>query len=214
MSKNQNRSFSLLELVISLVLVTMIVLGVTSIQTFSRNHVITSDRRARLQNQLYYLLEHTSKNLSRAIGNEVIGGANSVIDINDSTGVPGETYRIKAYIDDGNGRRNASTPAEDYWIAYRYIGSGSGSNRYQVQYCGKCASKLCDICSFAGGWETIADNIISFIPNKPVNPLGILKDNFVAIDIKGRHDATKAIDINNPEISMSNRIRLPSVSLN
>lgn len=201
-----------MELIISLVLVTMIILGVTSIQTFSRNHVITADRRARLQNQLYYLLEHMSKNLSRAIGNEIIDGANSVIDINDPTGAAGETYRIKAYIDDGNGRRNASIPSEDYWIAYRYI--ASGANQYQVQYCGKCASKLCDICSFLGGWETIADNIISFVPTKPVNPLGILTDNFVAIDVKGRHDATKVIAIDNPEISMSNRIRLPSVSLN
>jgi len=70
---------TLIELLISIVLLSLIVLGFASINVFSRYHVITSDRRAKLQNEVSYCMEHMTRNISMAFGNTEIDPVNSEV---------------------------------------------------------------------------------------------------------------------------------------
>lgn len=61
---------TLLELLIAIVLFSIIVLGLSNIDIFSRLHVISSDRRAQLQNELSNALEHMGKRVIQGVGNQ------------------------------------------------------------------------------------------------------------------------------------------------
>jgi type II secretory pathway pseudopilin PulG len=63
-----NKSLTLLELLIALSLFSVIVLAFTSIQYFSRFHLVTSERQSLLQNELSLALEHMAKYVSQASG--------------------------------------------------------------------------------------------------------------------------------------------------
>jgi Tfp pilus assembly protein PilW len=60
---------TLIELVVAVILLSVIILAVMSIGSFGRYHLISSDRRARLQNELSFALEHMQKNIVQATGN-------------------------------------------------------------------------------------------------------------------------------------------------
>jgi len=64
----RTRGITLLELLVSLVLLSIITIGLSSIDLFGRFHVISSDRRAQVQNALSYVLEEMSKDVIRAKG--------------------------------------------------------------------------------------------------------------------------------------------------
>lgn len=65
----RRRGITLVELIVAVILLTVIILAVMSIDTFSRYHLIGSDRRSRLQNELSFALEHMQKNIARGVGN-------------------------------------------------------------------------------------------------------------------------------------------------
>jgi Tfp pilus assembly protein PilV len=60
---------SLIELLVSVVLMSLVLLGFFTIDLFSRNHVVTADRRAKVQNDISNALEHMSKYIQRSNGN-------------------------------------------------------------------------------------------------------------------------------------------------
>lgn len=59
-----------MELLIAIVLLSIIVLGLNNINIFSKLHVISSDRRAQLQNELSNALEHMGKRVIQGVGNQ------------------------------------------------------------------------------------------------------------------------------------------------
>jgi Tfp pilus assembly protein PilV len=63
-----HKAITLIELLIALVLLSLIVLGIDSINYFSSSHIATSSRRMMLQNQVAYCLNHMSKYVSQGIG--------------------------------------------------------------------------------------------------------------------------------------------------
>ncbi len=106
-----------MELLISIIIVSIIILSLGSIDLFSRHHVIGSERRAKLQNEISHALEHMTKNIS---GTGTRGGA--IGDLNQpaiNTNPIGSDPAIRIRIDSNNppdGIRDAS----DVEIAYRY----------------------------------------------------------------------------------------------
>ncbi|MBU1727435.1 MAG: type II secretion system GspH family protein [Candidatus Omnitrophica bacterium] len=68
MLKKYFAAMTLIELLFALVLFSIIVLAIGSIESFSRYQVVGSDRRAKLQNEAMLVLEHMSKNAARATG--------------------------------------------------------------------------------------------------------------------------------------------------
>lgn len=64
----RSRGITLLELIIATILMVIVSLALLSIDTFSRHHMISSDRRSRLQNEITFALENMQKYVSRGIG--------------------------------------------------------------------------------------------------------------------------------------------------
>ena len=227
-NSNQKRAVTLIELLIAIALLSMVVIGFSSIDMFSRYHVLTSTRRAKVQNEVSLLIESVTKKVSRAIGNERIDSPDSVIDIYNVTN-DGEKERIKFYVDaDGtyaNGIReepvNKPNLTVDHWEAYRFFNCSSGaSRRCEVQYCAVCKNRNCQNCNKPGwDWEVLSNKTIEFKPIKPVvsDSDHTLTDNYIQLNITACWDVKDESTCgtpDNPIVNVTTRIKLPSVSIN
>lgn len=215
-----NKSVTLLELLIAVALLSVVVLGLTSIDFFSRNNVISADYKAALQNKIYLGLEHVRKNAVVAIGNERIDGARNVIDTVDMT-FNSEGDRLKIYADrNGDGARGAG----DGWIAYRanYETADGSGNKYQLLYCSQCPDKTCTNCTT--GWVSVCPNIMWFDVVKTEDGSSFMTDNYLDITMTaclhpewseaGNPGADCGSSSDNPQTRMTTRILLPAVSIN
>ncbi len=105
------KAITLIELIVSMILLGMVVVGFFSIDIFSRQQFLATDRRAKLQNEAVYVFSHISKQLTRAIG-----------DVNNPpvvfTNASGMTSVIRATIDaTPDGLRNFANDAN---VSYCY----------------------------------------------------------------------------------------------
>ncbi len=67
-NRYSKRSVTLVELLIAVALVAFLVLGITTLDTYARFHLVTSNRRVLLQNEMSFILEDMYKNIFRATG--------------------------------------------------------------------------------------------------------------------------------------------------
>lgn len=185
---NHKRGITLLELLIAIILLSVVVLAVSNIDLFSRYHVISSEHRARLQNDISYALEHMTKEIGNAAGNRQV---QNPINITTISGCPG----IVVYTDyNGDGQA-------DLWIAYLF---NNTAPNYQILYCPNCSNSACSTCNTA--LTTIAQRIYAFTPVD--NNL----TNYMDVDITGRWQPAQDVSVDNPEITLRTRIKMPSVS--
>ncbi|MFA5144989.1 MAG: hypothetical protein WC723_03170 [Candidatus Omnitrophota bacterium] len=219
------KAVTLMELLIALVLLAIIVLGIGQIDIFSNLHVLGTERRAKIDNEISLALTHMTKGISKAIGNEVSGGANSVVNIanvGDYTAIRAYVDTADDYVSAGDGQTGTQG---DHWIAYEFTGTVASdpANRYQIWYCPRCTDSSCVTCNTAWGTagNTIARNISAVTITKPVDSSSQLNNNYVTIEITGCWDpATVDVTINhngtrlNPCVDMNSRINMPSVSVN
>ena len=70
--KTKYKSLTLIELLVSLVLFTVVVMGLSVFDIFGHFHSITSDRRAGVQNELSLVLEHITKTVT-GFGSRIAG---------------------------------------------------------------------------------------------------------------------------------------------
>jgi hypothetical protein len=183
-----------MELIIAVSLLGVLILAFTSIDTFSRYHVIGSDRRAKVQNELSYALAHMTKQISRAIGD----ATQTTVDI---TAQISSDPAIRVWIDgNANGRRE--TYPSDYEIAYRYC--NSGNDRYQIWYYSVCVGPNCNQPGSTNP-EVIVRNISS-------PPTYSITGNYVEVELIGRWRASEAKSVDNPELTMRSRVYMPAVS--
>ncbi|MCM8797489.1 MAG: prepilin-type N-terminal cleavage/methylation domain-containing protein [Candidatus Omnitrophica bacterium] len=189
---------SLIEMLVTLVLLSILVLGVSSIDVFSHYHLFTADRRAKLQNEVSYLLEHMAKNLLLAIGNPALG--ESVVDT--SSPVSGYSSALHVYVD---ANASGSRDTDDYWVAYGFNNSVGA-----VRYCGNCSGNPCTTCNIE--WENISTRISSCSWNYDTSA------NYINVTVVSCWDLTQAKypcnTSNNPQITMNSTIKLPSVATN
>ncbi len=201
---NNTKAFTLLELLIALILVTVIAISIFSMDLFGRYHLISVDRRRRVQNQVSDVLEHISRHIINTIGNPYVTGSNPVY-------MP-DTRSIEIYIDQavgGGAGDGQSGTGGDKWIAYCY-----DNTTYEVKYCADYdnLSSACDASSCNAGWETVGKNIRTFVPTTEANY------TYVAFDISGcwnlsETDPTKHCGTSdNPAVTMKTRFNLPSVA--
>lgn len=214
MKTRLNQSVTLIELLIAIVLLSVIVLGFFSIDTFSRFHLASSDKRAQIQNEASFVLEHMSKTISQGIGDETNPSGNPSSRAVDTATIGGDTA-IQVWIDyNQNGRREAEPT--DRRIAYRFRdASAPPSDRYQVWYCPECTNGPCTNCS--PGWGTIAENTLSKkIRTNGFTPSYNAGNNYAEVDITACADpdgtpfACGTSD--NPTVNMKTRINMPAVS--
>ena len=189
---NQNKSVTLIELIIAVSLVAVIILGINSISIFSHYQVVSSDRRAKLQNEVSYSLDHMTKHISMAIGdisNDPIAWYDNA---NHNLGLRVRTDSDKDGIADTG----------DTWIGYRHVGN-------QIVYCpndnGSVPCPNSEVIS--------SDHILTLALTR--NPI-INPDEFnnLGITVGARWDPSKAVSQDNPEVSMQATVNLPSVSTN
>lgn len=217
------KSATLVELLVCIIVLAVFVLILNIVDLFSHTHVVTSDRRAKIQNDISYVMEHHLKELSKAIGNTVIDGSANIV-------VTGTFYgddraAIKSYIDSGiqnpdgtyqpgDGQRGTST---DRWISYRVRSDTAvpTSERYQVWFCPNCTDSSCIMCNPAWG---SASNVLG---NRVINATYAYADNYVDISLTGCWDPQNTSDAafgpcgasnKNPTVVMKARIKMPAVS--
>jgi Tfp pilus assembly protein PilV len=197
---------TLIELIIAIVLMSLVLLGFFSIELFSNHHVISSDRRAKVQNEISYAIEHMSKYVQMSNGN-FAGNAIRFYPGPSSAGATG--FRVYVDLRDSD----TQTPlvlTDDGWIDYSLS-----------------SNTLTATCTANGGTcpfsspETLSTKIISGVvadntmPQSPGNGFYVrITDQGAAVDVGlvGRFSPAAASSPENPQISMKTRLVSPSSS--
>jgi len=192
MSK-RNCALSLIELLVSMILMSLIILGFFSIDLFSRHHVVGSDKRAKVQNEIVRSIEYMSKYVQQSIGDV----NNPPIKVYPS--VVGQTgFQVRV---DLNTPQTPGDLTDDTWIVF-YL---NGNSLKTVQN---------------GTTEVLSTRIIStfdtnVMPSNPDKGFYVsITDQGTAVDVGlvGRYDPTIAASSDNPQISMKTRLVSPSSS--
>ena len=185
---------TLLELIVAIAFMAVLVLGIGSIDMFGRSHAITADRRAKLQNEVSFLLEHMAKNIGMAIGNTA-NITNPVVNTTSTS--------LQVRIDVN---QNGQNDTGDSWIEYDW-NNASGV----VSYCGNCTSN--NPCPSGCAWENVSSRVSAFNCNYNSS------NNYINVNITACWDFANSstcgdISAGNPQVSMNSRINMPSVSTN
>ncbi|MCX5699026.1 MAG: prepilin-type N-terminal cleavage/methylation domain-containing protein [Candidatus Omnitrophica bacterium] len=206
------RGFTLIELMISLIIMSLIILGIYNIETFSNSQVIDSDRRARVQNDLTHILEHMSKNIQQANGTKFNPPIKLYPDSGAKTG-----FQVNF-----DCKSTPSNLGDDVWIYYTLnsithelrVGC-SGSN------CG--TGGLCSAVPPMVPGELLSDNIVGnfssgALPEPLVNGFSVNIDalgNFVEIGLVGCY-TTEPVGPRyvNPQVEMKTKVICNSSSTN
>ena len=188
---------SLIELLISIILMSLVVLGFSSIDLFSRHHVISSDRRVKVQNEISYAIEYMSKYVQQSIGDF----NNPPIKRYPPSG-PKKGFRVNV---DLNLPQTPSDLSDDTWVDFRLVG-----NRLRARESGPNEILT----------EKIIDGVVTTVmPEIPdqgfyvrITDPGPDQGTAVDIGLVGRYNPTVAASPDNPQISMKTRLVSPSSS--
>lgn len=199
MRERHNKSVSLLELLVAIVLLSVLVLGLTSIDFFSRNHVISSDRRSRLQNEIYLALEHVNRSVIRATGDNTSYG------ILDPTFVGPFPYHetFTQIRIDLNSPPTPNNYADDTWVGYALDLRG-GTHVGELFFCPDVNTHNYCGTGHEGDRVVIASHIphdgfrVTQIFGPGATPIGL------TVILNGRHDVNVAVSLENPEMTMMN----------
>jgi type II secretory pathway pseudopilin PulG len=204
----RNRAVTLIELIVAIGLISVIVLGLASMELFSRYHVISADRRAQLQNEASIALEHMYKHISNAIG--------SVADPPCQPYADNRGIRVRV---DSNQNGQLDPVPTDHYVGYRHEGS-------EIWF-----FPIDDDGTHSLAHEVIANHIV--ITNNPATPescsdpsnpaqctnpwglkIEIPEINQFDITVRARWDPNPAVAVSsdNPEVILSTTILAHSVS--
>ncbi|MDD5108862.1 MAG: hypothetical protein PHC29_05070 [Candidatus Omnitrophica bacterium] len=209
-SKN-TKSITLIELIVSILIVSTMVLCIYSLETFSHGQVINSDRRVKVQNDLAYALEHMSKYLQQANGNRPVF----------QLFPPGNPTGFRVWVDFNN-PHTPSDYTDDAQIRYSLSGNTLSAS---------CSGGLCG--SFVD--EDLSGRIISGfsntiipdpLPSPPSSGFYFIIDpdsngmsNVVEIGLIGLYDPSasttpSALLTTNPQVMMKTRVICSNCSTN
>jgi len=195
---SSRRSVTLIELIIVVVIVAVMALAISSLTLLSHRQLISASRRAKVQNEVAYCLEHITKHVLNTIGNTAISATNPVY-------IVPNTY-LAVFIDaNGDGMISASG---DHWIRYTF-----NSSLGQLVYCSRSETS---ISACIGVQETISSKIIrrrtGFIPATNFTE----GRNYLIVSITGCYDPDGSPSAcgtsDNPQINMVATMQLPGVS--
>lgn len=184
-------ALSLIELLISMILMALILLGFFSIDLFSRHHVVSSDRRAKVQNEISYAIEYMSKYVQMSTG----GGNYPPIKRYPATGVQ-TGFQVNV---DLNNTQTAGDFTDDTWVTFYLEGAALKTSAE--------ANPLSD--------EIVGVFDASAMPEFPDKGFYVnITDQGTAVEIGlvGRYNPAVAADPDNPQIFMKTRLVSPSSS--
>jgi len=213
MNRNSTRSITLLELIVSIVTVSAMILTIYGIYTYSHSQVINAERRTKVQNELGYSLEHMTKYVQQSNGSL----SRKAIQYYPGPLAAGATG-FRTYIDLRN-PQTPSDPADDGWIDYILTSA---------------TNTLTATCTANGGTcpfttENLTNKIISGIAGDTIMPdtdnpsSGFYIDiddlgNIVEVGLVGRYKPaetyTVATRLANPQVKMKAKILCNNASTN
>ena len=205
MKPYRKEGLTLIELLVAIMLVMVVIVGLNSISSFSHFHIISSSRQSKLQNELSTVLGYMKKELVTVNGNEIISGADSIVDI-DINSPNQDLDRASFFIDTDN------DGSADRWVAFRY-------DTNAIAFCADCGAQAsCGSCLDAGGWPgavTVGENIVAFNVTKPVDSLGRLNENYIDVAVTACWDPSQDCGtVDNPSVNMTASVIFPVVSTN
>jgi hypothetical protein len=231
------RATTLVELLIAAVLVSVIVLGLLGIDTFSRIHLSGAERRARLQNELSMILGHMHKNIAKAVGDPNNPPMVTTYFKQDLTFCACKEGRLIFYWEDGepDGKLVASNASDcliqhksaehDYQNAYLWCRVSLGGNGFvnslhflSGRNCLVSSQNIPRLCN--GGYEDLSLKITN------LNAVADPKGKYLDVTITGcfqpeldkdpydPNSGTTCGTPGNPSLTMTERIYLPQVSSN
>lgn len=198
----RNKSVTLIELLLAIAILGLMILGISNLELFSRYQVTSSDRRAKLQHEASFVLEHMAKEIIKAIG-----------DINrppiDITATIGTDPVIIAWTDYDNDGRWDGAP-EDKQIAYRY-----NPSTYEIWYYGNYTDN-------PNSYRVITSRCVApdfgSVETQPTFRTYNSANNYIYVQITACWDPDGSPSAcgtsDNPSITMRSRIGMPSVSVN
>lgn len=192
------RSVTLIELLVAITLIGLLILGIFSLEIYARFHLLTFDRRAKLQNEVSLALEHMSKYISQGVGNQAqIPAAQPPLEL------LGNGFRVR--VDRNLTRIPPANPTpgnlnDDNWINYTLTGN----------------DLVCSCSAITGASAPCFANITF---STRIIAGGFLVDltenNTVArVSLKAVYQPTKAVSVDNPELRMRTKACCHSVSYN
>lgn len=192
MSK-KNRGLTLIELLVSLLLISLVIIGISSFELFSRNQVLNSDRRARVQNEISYAIERMSKDVQQSIGDFNNPPIRRFPAAGAQTG-----FQIRR---DLNPVQTPGDLADDTWISFDL--AGNSLRVIQGASIEVLAARI------------VAGCVNNVMPESPVNGFYVNitdQGTVVEIGLAGRFIPAAAVSPDNPQISMKTRLISPSSS--
>lgn len=206
------KAVTLIELMISIMVVAIMVLSFFSLQSFSSRQVMNADRRSKVQNSLSSCLDHMSKYVQQATG--------------DKTTLPIQML-ANGFKVDYDCKRTPSNLADDVWISYTLTGhnlsvvctgANCGTGALPEDPC-KAVSTTSEVLStrIASNFSDVSP---SALPSPLVNGFTISRatlGNFIDIGLVGLYDPTQAkstgaVGFQNPQVEMKTKIICNSAS--
>jgi len=191
---DKKRGMNLLELIVAMVLMSLVLLGFFSIELFSSHHVVTSDRRAKLQNEISYSLEYMAKYVQQGVGDFNNPPITRYPTSGTQTG-----FRVRV---DMNNPPTPNNLTDDTWVVF-YL---SGNELRTFQGVGSSEALSSRICS-----NFVNDKMPQF-PNAGFYV--DITDNGAVVDVglMGRYYPAQSVSMENPQTAMKTCLVVNSAS--
>jgi hypothetical protein len=195
---------TLIELLIGLVLISLVVLSVGNIEMFCRYSLVHADKKAKVDNDLFYVIEHMSKKIMMGVGdiqNPPVqpnpfgsGTEGFILHVDNSTPFPNGIWE----------------PTNDKSIAYQWTGktcTESGNDcSYQVRYYDNYVSP-------SSTSERLARNVYGFNVVIDTADNSTMNINLTGCWNPAESNGRKCGSLDNPSVNMTTRVKMFPVSL-
>ena len=206
------KSVTLVELLISILIVALMVLSFYSLETFSHKQVINADRRTKVQNSLSYCLQHMSKYVQQASGYKSDSGIQLITN--------GFKVRVDSYLFQNPQILPTTDLNDDVWISYTLTDHALSASCTPIGS-GSCGTFLPEVLSnyIVAGFNNSVLPVIP--PYSASNGFYVAVDalgNFVDVGLVGRYYPavlpTPATKLTNPQVAIQTKLICNNSSTN
>ncbi|MCX5694522.1 MAG: hypothetical protein NT014_05315, partial [Candidatus Omnitrophica bacterium] len=189
---NNTKSVSLIELMVSIIVVGTMVLSFYSLETYSHQQVMGADRRTKVQNSLTFCLEHMSKYVQQAGGNNSKGYPAIALYPTSCSGATCTGFQAR--VDLNSTGQTPSDFSDDALVYYTLpVGSNTLSTGCTPQGTGDCGTFLSESLSgrIVAGFDNSSPANISADPTVATEGFFVLIDSsgsYADVGLVGRYD--------------------------
>lgn len=210
---SHNHAVTLLELIVAMVLFSMIILYFSALEQIGRRTTFLAERKAQVQNEAIFVLEHMRQQLIKTIGYaDMIYSGISVNPLYIVEKGGGKRKLLKYWTDGNlNGRWDTNDTVGCY--------AARDGNNQVVFYNNDNTNYSGNSCG--GGAEVLSSRIVSFSTTPPAiqrSPFD-LTSNYITLTVTACWDPSEANGTcgdekaDNPQVTMQTTVAMPSVSV-